>query len=210
MSAPPLTRSGGILYIVSGPSGSGKTTLCRRLSREDSNVFYSISCTTRLPREGEVDGRDYHFLSDAEFEKKIEAGEFLEHAKVHGRHYYGTLRSVVDEHLDVGEDVVMDLDVQGAELVRNSADDKLRESLVDIFVLLGSSEDVRIRLGARGTENEEEVTRRIQTAMEEMTHWQRYRYAMVSGTMEEDAARFQALIEAERCRAKRLTAPTFI
>ena len=107
-----MIQRSGILLVVSGPSGSGKTTLCRRLA-DAGEAHYSISCTTREPREGEVDGRDYHFLTQEEFKDRIEHGELLEHAEVHGN-YYGSLISEVLEHIESGRDVVMDIDVQGA------------------------------------------------------------------------------------------------
>ncbi|MCB1134120.1 MAG: guanylate kinase, partial [Verrucomicrobiae bacterium] len=122
----------GILLVVSGPSGSGKTTLCRRLA-DLGEVRYSVSCTTRAPRPGEVNGRDYHFLQTSEFQRLVEAGEFLEHAEVHGNHY-GSLRSEVLGHLDQGIDVVMDIDVQGAAQVRACNDPGIMRARVDLFV----------------------------------------------------------------------------
>lgn len=196
----------GILCVVSGPSGSGKTTLCRGFSECDPECTYAVSCTTRPPREGEVDGRDYHFLSEEDFRARTTRGDFLEFATVHGR-LYGTLKSSVIEHLEAGRDVLMDIDVQGAALVRKHADEIIRASLVDVFILLASRGEALARLRGRGTEGEAELELRLQNALEEMQHWRDYRYAINSGTPEQDRETFRAIIEAERCRASRLQLP---
>ncbi len=193
----------GILCVVSGPSGSGKTTLCRGLSERDSDCVYAVSCTTRPPRDGEVDGRDYHFITEDEFNERTTRGDFLEFARVHGR-LYGTLKSSVIEHLQAGRDVLMDIDVQGAALVRRNADPVIEKSLIDVFILLGSREKLLDRLRGRGTEDEEELALRLDNGLEEMRHWEDYTYAIISGTPEEDRLRFRAIIEAERSRASRL------
>jgi len=193
----------GILCVVSGPSGSGKTTLCRGLSERDPDCVYAVSCTTRPAREGEVDGRDYHFLTEEEFIERSEKGDFLEFARVHGR-LYGTLKSSVVEHLQAGRDVLMDIDVQGAELVRRNADPMIKKSLIDVFILLGSRDKLLERLRGRGTEGEEELSLRLDNGLEEMRHWQDYAYAIVSGTPEEDRLKFRAIVEAERSRASRM------
>ena len=197
------TRRRGILCIVSGPSGSGKTTLCRGLSKIDSECAYAVSCTTRRPREGELDGRDYHFLSREDFETRATNGELLEWAEVHGN-LYGTLKSTVLEHIHAGIDVLMDIDVQGAALVRKNADHAVREALVDIFVMPPDREELERRLGGRGTESAEELELRLRNALEEMRHWRAYTYAILSGTPEEDLERFRSIILGERCRTLRL------
>ena len=127
-----------LLLVVSAPSGAGKTTLCDRLRAEFPAIRYSVSCTTRGPREGEVDGEDYHFLSEAEFRRRLAAGEFLEHAVVHG-HLYGTLRSEVADGMTAGRDVLMDIDVQGAAQIRAALaglppDHPLRRGYTDVFI----------------------------------------------------------------------------
>ena len=193
----------GILCVVSGPSGSGKTTLCRGFSERDSGCTYAVSCTTRPPREGEVDGRDYHFLSEEEFLQRTTRGDFLEFARVHGR-LYGTLKSSVLEHLEAGRDVLMDIDVQGAELVRKHADETIAASLVDVFILLASRDEALARLRGRATESEEELELRLNNSLEEMRHWRDYSYAIISGTPEEDRETFRSIIAGERCRASRL------
>ena len=193
----------GILCVVSGPSGSGKTTLCRGFSERDNGCTYAVSCTTRPPREGEVDGRDYHFLSEEEFLERTTRGDFLEFARVHGR-LYGTLKSSVLEHLEAGRDVLMDIDVQGADLVRKQADKTIAASLVDVFILLASRDEALARLRGRATEGEDELELRLNNSLEEMRHWRDYQYAITSGTPEEDRETFRSIIAAERCRSSRL------
>ena len=197
------TQRLGILCVVSGPSGAGKTTLCRGLSEIDPGVVYSVSCTTRRPRAGEVDGTDYHFLSTENFLERVETGEFLEHAPVHDRHY-GTLSSWVTERLEKGIDIVMDIDVAGAEQVRANEDPLIAAARVDIFVRPPDNAELERRLRDRGTESEEEFALRMTNALEEIEHWPRYDYQILSGTKEEDFARFRTIIEAERLRTSRL------
>lgn len=192
----------GILFLVSGPSGSGKSTLCRRLEGEGEAEF-SVSCTTRNPREGEKHGNEYYFLSTEEFGQKVEAGEFLEHAEVHGNQY-GTLRSEVLDRLAKGQDVVMDIDVQGADQVRRCEDPAIQRALVDLFVMPPDERELEARLTGRGTDSEEVIALRLRNAIEEMAHWPEYRYRLLSATREEDYSRFKALLLAERLRVSRL------
>ncbi len=188
--------------MVSGPSGSGKTTLCRQLA-EKGEARYSTSCTTRPPRQGEQNGVDYHFLTQEEFSRQIEAGDFLEHALVHGNRY-GTLKAEVIQHLSRGTDVVMDIDVQGAALVRSCGDPAIRSAIVDLFVMPPSEQELRSRLTGRGTDSEDVIAVRMRNALEEMSRWQEYTYRLVSSTREEDYLRFKALLFAERLRVTRL------
>ena len=134
-------RRTGILCVVSGPSGSGKTTVCRGATQATA-LYYTTSCTTRAVRAGEVDGSDYFFLTEEEFQRRISAGQFLEHALVHGRRY-GTLRSEVIPRLAAGEDVVMDLDPQGAAQLRACEDMAIRHSLIDVFILPAGIDELR-------------------------------------------------------------------
>jgi guanylate kinase len=200
-----FTRT-GILLVVSGPSGSGKTTLCRRLADEQA-AHYSISCTTRPPRPGEVDGEDYHFLSIDEFQSRLAAGEFLEHALVHGNHY-GTLRAEVMGYLAGGTDVVMDIDVQGAAQVRSCENPVIVRALVDLFVMPPSEYELHARLAGRGTDSVETIALRMTNALGEMRHWQEYTYRLLSSTREEDYMRFKALVTAEQLRVSRLRIET--
>ncbi|WP_193214913.1 guanylate kinase [Luteolibacter marinus] len=194
----------GILYLVSGPSGSGKSTLCRRLAAEGEAEF-SISCTTRQPRFGETHGREYYFLTVDEFQQRVAAGDFLEHALVHGNHY-GTLRSEVLERLEEGTDVVMDIDVQGAAQVRACADPAIRKALVDLFVMPPDEDELARRLRGRGTDSDEVIELRLRNAIDEMRHWPEYRYRLLSGAPENDYARFKSLLFGERMRVARLVA----
>jgi guanylate kinase len=200
-----MSERSGILLVVSGPSGSGKTTLCRLLT-DSGEVRYSISCTTRPPRPGEENGKDYHFLSKEDFFHRLEAGDFLEHAVVHGN-LYGSLKSEVVSHLQAGTDVVMDIDVQGADQVRQCPDADIRRAFVDLFVLPPSEEILFKRLSDRGTDSPEVIALRMRNALEEMRHWRKYGYRIVSSSVEQDFAEGMALITAERLRVSRITDP---
>ena len=198
-----MSARSGILLVVSGPSGSGKTTLCRQLAKS-GEVRYSISCTTRLPRPGEENGKDYHFLTEAEFSHRLEANDFLEHAVVHGN-LYGSLKSEVIAHLKQGIDVVMDIDVQGADQIRECTDPDIQRAFVDLFVMPPSEQELHARLSGRGTDSVETIALRMNNALEEMGHWHRYSYRLLSSTREQDYAQFQALVTAERLRVSRIS-----
>src|SRR5205823_7260766 len=138
-----FTRT-GILFVVSAPSGAGKTTLCDAL-RQTPDFVYSVSCTTRPPRSGEIDGEDYRFLSKDDFLARVKAGEFLEHAKVH-EHYYGTPRQPLIDNLKNGVDVLIDIDTQGAAAIRNCGDSFVHDALADVFIMPPNLEELRRRL----------------------------------------------------------------
>lgn len=193
----------GILFVLSAPSGAGKTTLVDAL-RQTPDSVYSISCTTRPARSGEIDGEDYHFMSDSEFLARIEAGEFLEHARVHGQHHYGTLRQPVVANLKNGIDVLIDIDTQGAATIRNSGDEFIRRCLADVFIMPPDLDELRRRLTKRGTETAEQIERRLLTAAGEMEHWRDYRYTIISKSMEEDLQKFRHIMGAERYLSRRL------
>jgi guanylate kinase len=196
------TSRRGILFVLSAPSGGGKSTLLNLL-KPTRDFIYATSCTTRAPRPGEVDGRDYYFLSPEEFEQRMLVGDFLEHARVH-EHRYGTLRETVMRHLVAGDDVLIDVDVQGAAAIRHNADAQLKSSLVDVFLMPASLQELRRRLLKRGTEDAATLELRLRNAVTEMAEWPSYRYTMISGSPEEDLARFRAIMLAERMRSHRL------
>ena len=198
----PVFRRQGILFVVSAPSGTGKSTLCENL-RATPDFIYSISCTTRAPRKGEENGIDYHFLSREDFQRRIDRGEMLEYALVHGN-YYGTLKETVREALEQGTDVLLDIDVQGAAAIRKTNDAMLRDSLVDVFIMPPTLEELERRLRKRGTETEEQVLQRLETGREESKLWRLYKYTILSGSMEEDLMKFRAIMRAERYLSRRL------
>jgi len=192
----------GVLLLVSGPSGSGKTTLCRRLADEGEAV-YSTSCTTRSAREGERDGHDYHFLEREQFQQKVKNGDFLEYAEVHGN-YYGTLKSEVIDHLAAGTDIVMDIDVQGADQVRACQDLTIKSALVDLFVMPPTDDELLSRLTGRGSDTQETIKLRMSNALGEIQHWSKYKYRLLSQSKEQDYSRFKSLLIAERMQTSRV------
>lgn len=192
----------GILFVISAPSGAGKSTICSSL-RQTPDTYYAVSCTTRPPRSGEIDGEDYHFMETAEFERRIASGDFLEHARVHD-HYYGTLKQTIVDRLRDGIDVLVDIDVQGASTIRKSNDPFIIDSLADIFIMPPSLDELRHRLRKRGTETEEQIERRLAAAAGEMKCWREYRYTIISGSMEEDLVKFRAITRAERYLSRRI------
>ena len=182
----------GMLLVISGPSGTGKGTLIERLMKEDDSLVFSVSATTRAPRPGEIDGVHYHFVSNDEYDQLVAQGAFVEHAKVHGNRY-GTLRSEVYERLERGENVVLDIDVQGALNVIASEKEK-----VSIFVLPPSMKVLRERLTGRGTETEEAVERRLRNAVWEISQKDHYEYKVINDDLESCLRTLQAIIEAEK------------
>ncbi len=196
-----------ILLVVSAPSGAGKTTLCNRLRAEFDSIVYSVSCTTRPPRPGEVNGVHYTFLEEAEFVRRAAAGAFLEHARVHG-HRYGTPRSAVAAALAAGLDVLMDIDVQGAAQLRTAvaagpAHDPLRRAFVDVFIEPPSLETLRERLERRAQDSAETIARRLRQAGEEMARRGEYRYVIVNDRLDAAYDALRAIFLAEHCRVER-------
>lgn len=189
--------------MVSAPSGAGKTTLCDAL-RQTPDFVYSVSCTTRAPRAGEIEGDDYRFLSEADFLARVAEGEFLEHAQVHD-HYYGTLRAPIRADLDEGVDVLIDVDTQGAASIRDYDDEFIRRSLCDVFIMPPDLDELRRRLTKRGTETAAQIDLRLRNAAEEMELWRNYRYTIISKSMEEDLLKFRQIMGAERYLSRRLS-----
>lgn len=196
-----FTRT-GILLVISAPSGAGKTTLCDAL-RKTHDFVYSVSCTTRSPRPGEIEGKDYHFLSESDFQARIKAGDFLEHAQVH-ENCYGTLGKPLVTNLKSGKDVLIDVDTQGAAAIRASTDPAIQHALCDVFIMPPDLDELRRRLAKRGTEAAREIELRILTATREVALWRDYRYTIVSRSMHEDLERFRSIVEAERHLSRRL------
>jgi guanylate kinase len=195
-------RRQGILFVVSAPSGAGKSTLLNAL-RQTPDFVYSVSCTTRAPRPGEIDGEDYHFVTMEEFQRRRAAGDFLEYAQVHDN-CYGTLRGAVIEQLRAGVDVMIDIDVQGARQIRADGNEDIRASFADIFIMPPSLEELRHRLTKRGTETPEQIETRLRNASSEMEVWRDYRYTIISGSVEEDLQKFRAIMRAERYLSRRM------
>ena len=189
--------------MLSAPSGAGKTTLTTAL-RHKPDFVYSVSCTTRTPRPGEIHGEDYFFLSDEEFRQRAGAGEFLEYAEVHN-HFYGTLREPILESLKRGVDVLIDIDIKGADMIRR--DPAVATALADVFIMPPSLEELARRLHRRGTETEAQIEVRLKNAAAEISQWRDYRYTIISGSMEEDIEKFRAVMRAERYLSRRLTIP---
>ena len=198
------TKTSSVLLIVSAPSGAGKTTLCNRLLREDSGIQYSVSCTTRPPREGEVDGTHYHFMNNEEFDRHVQQGEFLEFAEVHGCKY-GTLKAHVCNMLSDGLDVLMDLDVQGAEQLRNNfrSQKKMFDCSIcyaDVFISPPSLEVLESRLRSRGLDQEGVIRVRLENAVEEMKHSSSFNYLILNDDLDDSFDALQSILTAERCR----------
>ena len=192
----------GILFVVSAPSGAGKTTLIDAL-RQTPDFVYSVSCTTRPARPGEIQGEDYQFLSEADFQARVKGGEFLENARVH-EHLYGTLRGPLVSNLKNGIDVLIDIDTQGAAAIRNCEDEFIRQSLADVFIIPPNLDELRRRLTKRGAETPKQIELRLMNAAREMELWRDYRYTIISQSTEEDLQKFRHIMGAERYLSRRL------
>lgn len=195
-----------LFFVVSAPSGGGKTTVCNNLLAHNPNLVRAITCTTRPPREGEVDGKDYYFLSKATFEQKRDAGEFVEWANVYGN-FYGTLKKEILERLRAGMDVIVSVDVQGVQSINRLAQKEplLAASLVTLFIALPTVEDLRKRLEKRASDAPEVIERRLQTARSEMATCGEFQYLLLSGTPEEDYNRAQGILWTEKMKRSRVT-----
>jgi guanylate kinase len=194
----PTVNRRGLMLVLSSPSGAGKTTIARAVLERDSHITMSISATTRPPRPGEIDGRDYHFLDVAKFEAMVEAGQFLEHARVFDN-FYGTPREPVEAALASGRDVLFDIDWQGTQQVAENA----RNDLVTIFVLPPSVTELERRLRTRAQDTAEVVRKRMAKAGDEMSHWREYDYIVVNNDVDRSVAAVEAVLAAERLRRDR-------
>lgn len=182
----------GTLYVFTGPSGAGKGTLLSRLQAEDARLFYSVSATTRAPRPGETDGVQYYFLSREAFETKIEQDAFLEYAR-YVDNYYGTLEAPVNEKLEAGYDVVLEIEVQGAMQVHRK-----RPDAVMVFIAPPSFEELAARLRGRGTEDEEKVQKRLETAKQELTCQDQFDYIVVNDEIDRAVQQLHDILAAHR------------
>lgn len=186
----------GIIFVLSGASGSGKTTICRRISSEESDIYYSISLTTRKKRRNERDGVDYFFLSDREFEKR--KGELIEFATVYGNQY-GTSARIIDEYLKKGMDVIMDIDTVGALNIKKSSYDS-----VLIYILPPDIETLKRRLCDRNTDSEETIKKRFNLAIGEMKSMNEYDYLVINDNLDDAVDKVRAIIKSERAKKDRI------
>ena len=184
----------GLLIVVSGPSGTGKGTVCSELLTQAQDLAYSISATTRQPRAGEVDGKNYYFMDKADFEKKIAEGGFLEYANVYGN-YYGTPLAKIEERLNEGEDILLEIDTQGALDVMKKCPNGLF-----IFLVPPSIAELERRIRGRGSETEESLKKRMGSARKEIEDGKKYGYVVVNDTVKHAVNRILAIRTAEHCR----------
>ncbi|MDP4144681.1 MAG: guanylate kinase [Bacillota bacterium] len=187
----------GLLIVISGPSGAGKGTIIKELIKK-GKFWLSVSATTRAPRNGEIDGKSYYFLTREQFEERLRLNDFLEHAEVYGN-FYGTPKSNVMERIDNGEDVILEIDIQGALKVKEAYPEG-----VFIFILPPSMEELKKRIIKRGSETTESLMTRFKSAYKEINYVSKYNYAVTNDTVEVAAEKIESILVAERCRVDRL------
>jgi guanylate kinase len=199
-----------MLVVISAPSGTGKTTLCVQTLAARPMMARAITCTTRAPRPGEKDGVDYYFLDAADFLKRVQAGNFLEHATVYGNSY-GTLKSEVLGKLRAGRDVLLNVDVQGAAAIRAHAaeDPELKPVLVTVFLTPPSMKVLEARLKKRGQDSAQNIAKRLAVARQEIAQWKNFDYLIVSSSIAEDVRRLGAILDAELMRQGRAQLPDY-
>jgi guanylate kinase len=195
----------GIVFVVSGPSGTGKSSICKRVFGEDDNLHFSVSCTTRPPRTSECEGKDYYFMTKDLFGEHIANDDFIEYAEVHGN-YYGTLHSEVDRFVEAGEDVLLEIDIQGVSKLQHFVGNKVgNNNFHYIFIAPPSFQELEHRLRSRATESEEIISRRLDTARIELEKWESYDYLVTNTDLENAVKDVQAIIQAERLKCIRIT-----
>ena len=193
----------GLMLVLSSPSGAGKSSISRHLLEQDSNLYLSVSATSRKRRPGEVEGRDYSFVSTEEFQLMINRGDFYEYAKVFDN-YYGTPKAPVEAKMQEGKDVLFDIDWQGTQQMKAQA----RDDLVSVFILPPSIAELEKRLNKRGQDTAEVVAKRMSKAADEMSHYPEYDYIIVNENLEASVRQVQAILAAERLKRDRLTGLT--
>lgn len=194
----PTRRRRGLLIVLSSPSGAGKTTISRMLMESDGEVTMSVSATTRPKRPGETDDVDYHFVDDAEFDRMIQSGEFVEWAPVFG-HRYGTPKNPVKDALRAGRDILFDIDWQGTQQLQAA----MGEDLVTIFILPPSMQELERRLRERGTDSQQVIDERMSRAASEISHWPEYEYVLVNTDADRCLDQVRAIVAAERLKRQR-------
>ena len=192
------TKKRGLLIVISSPSGCGKGTVIRSLLKKNNNLWVSISCTSREKREKEVDGVDYYFLTREEFEQKIKNNEMLEYAE-YVNNYYGTPKDKVNEHLEKGLDVILEIEIQGALKIK-----EMYKETIFIFILPPSMEELRNRLSNRNTETKDKIDKRFKKAYTEINELSKYNYVVVNDKVESASDKINAIITSERCRVDRI------
>ncbi len=191
-----MTQRRGLLIILSSPSGAGKSTLSRRLRDWDPSIEFSVSATTRQSRPGEVNGQDYHFLTEDDFKRSVAEEGMLEHAHVFGN-FYGSPRGPVQEAIDSGRDVLFDIDWQGAQQIRNSA---LGQHTLSIFILPPSITELRRRLVSRAQDSDDVIAKRMQKSWDEISHWGSYDHVLINDDLDKTDAELKSIITATRLR----------
>lgn len=200
MANPDSLHRRGLMFILSSPSGTGKSTIARKLLAEDREIAMSVSVTTRPPRPGEVNGKDYHFVTQAEFERMVEAGELVEWAQVFDNNY-GTPKAQIKEGLKEGRDFLFDIDWQGTQQLYQ----RMETDVVRVFLLPPSIQELEGRLRGRGTDSDEVIAGRMARARNEISHWDGYDYVVVNDDIEACFAKVRTILEAERMRRARQT-----
>ena len=203
-------KKNGNLIVISGPSGVGKSTLVKRAMEALPDLAFSVSCTTRAPRAGEVDGVAYHFLNEEEFSRKLAENQFLEHAGVY-KHRYGTLKSEVIDRISAGKEVILDIDVQGAKQIRQAAenDEVIRNAAVFILIAPPSLETLKERLTGRNSESAEQLKLRLDAAANELRHFRIYDYLVINDDLESAAGELINIFKAIRLRSANITEEIF-